>query len=313
MSKGDRKSDYFSKVHALFRQYRKAFIVGIDNVGSSQMHLIRASIRDQAVLLMGKNTMIKKAMKDIVPEMPDIESLFPYIKGNVGFVFTNGDLKTVRDAMVSHKIAAPAKVGSISQCTVSIPAGNTGISPDKTSFFQALGISTKVVKGAIEILNDVLILKEGDRVGASESELLGMLNIMPFTYGIVCYYCYDNGAIFEPEMLDVTDNTLLSIYNKALNSIAALSLRVSFPTAASIPHSVIAGFKNLLAVSLSSEYSFPASEKLKHALANRDSFVPAHVSTEACSSSGITSVATSTVEEAKAEESDEEMGFGLFD
>lgn len=309
MSKGDRKAEYFSKVHALFRQYSKIFIVNVDNVGSSQMHQIRSSIRGQAILLMGKNTMVKKAMRDIVSEFPHIEALFPLVKGNVGLVFTNGDLKSVRDAMTSHKVAAPAKVNVIAQCSVTIPAGNSGISPDKTSFFQALGIPTKVVKGAIEILNDVLILKEGDRVGASEAELLSMLNIMPFTYGVVVENVYDNGAIFPSSMLDVTDEALMKIYNEALNNVAALSLRVSFPTVASVPHSLINGFKSLLAVSLSTDYSFPASEKLKDALANPQAFAAVSAPSSASQSS---STAPAAKEEPK-EESDEDMGIGLFD
>lgn len=307
MSKGDRKADYFGKVHDLFRTYRKLFIVCVDNVSSSQMHQIRSSIRENAVLLMGKNTMIKKAMREIVSELPDIESLFPFIKGNVGFVFTNGDLKDVRDIMLSNKVEAPAKVGAVSQCSVSIPAGNTGIAPDKTSFFQALGISTKVVKGAIEILSDVNILKEGDRVGASEAELLTMLNITPFKYGLVVERVYDNGAIFDPVMLDITDEAIMKIYNSALNNVAAISLGISFPTVAAVPHLLISGFKDLLAASLSTDYSFPASQRLKDALANPQAFAAPVVSATAP-----VAKASAPKEEPK-EESDEEMGFGLFD
>ncbi|KAM0684602.1 ribosomal protein P0 (A0) (L10E) [Mitosporidium daphniae] len=308
MSKGDRKSDYFGKVHDLFRTYRKIFVVGVDNVSSTQMHQIRHSIRGKAVLLMGKNTMIKKAMRDIVSELPDIEALFPVIKGNVGFVFTNEDLKEVRDIILSNKIDAPAKVGTVSQCDVIIPPGNTGISPDKTSFFQTLGIPTKVVKGAIEILNEVSLLKEGHRVGASEAELLSMLSIMPFKYGFVLESVYDNGAIFGPEMLDITEESMMKIYNSTLNDIAAISLAISFPTVASVPHMLINGFKDLLACSLSTDYSFPASQRLKDALANPQAFAPA-----AAAPAASAAPAKAAAKEEPEEESDQEMGFGLFD
>ena len=309
MSKGDRKAEYFGKVHDLFRTYQRIFVVGVDNVSSSQMHQIRHSIRGKAVLLMGKNTMIKKAMREIVSELPDIEALFSCIRGNVGLVFTNNDLKMVRDIILANKIDAPAKVGVLSQCNVTIPPGNTGISPDKTSFFQTLGISTKVVKGAIEIINEIPLLKEGERVGASEAELLTMLGITPFKYGFVLEHIYDNGAIFSPAMLDITDEALMKIYNSALNNVAAVSLAIAFPTVAAVPHMLINGFKNLLACSLSTDYSFPASQRLKDALANPQAFAPAAF-TPAASSAAPAKVA---VAEAPKEESDEEMGFGLFD
>lgn len=33
-----------------------------------------------------------------------------------------------------------------------VPSGNTGLGPEKTSFFQALSITTKISRGTIEIL-----------------------------------------------------------------------------------------------------------------------------------------------------------------
>jgi len=308
MAKGDRKAEYFPKVHSMFRQYQKVFLVGVDNVGSSQMHQIRSAIRVKGNLLMGKNTMIKKAMRDLIEEMPQIESLMPYIKGNVGLVFTNEDLRDVRDLIVANKVPAAAKVGVIAQCSVSIPAGNSGISPDKTSFFQQLGISTKVVKGAIEILNDVQVIKEGDRVGASEAELLTMLNITPFQYGCVINLVYDNGNIFEPAILDVTDSVIMTHYNSALENVASMSLALGIPTVASVPHVLINGFKDLLAVALGTEgISFEAADKIKEMLKNPQQFAPA-----ASSSAPASTSAAPAKEEAK-EESEEEMGFGLFD
>ncbi|MFN9945103.1 MAG: hypothetical protein ACK56I_37110 [bacterium] len=39
--------------------------------------------------------------------------------------------------------------------------------PEKTSFFQALSIPTKITKGTIEIISDVPLIKAGDRVSFS--------------------------------------------------------------------------------------------------------------------------------------------------
>lgn len=72
--------------------------------------------------------------------------LLPYIRGNVGFVFTRGDLVEVRDKLLENKVRAPARAGAIAPCPVVIPAQNTGLGPEKTSFFQALSIPTKISK-----------------------------------------------------------------------------------------------------------------------------------------------------------------------
>ena len=149
------------------------------------MQQIRISLRGHAVVLMGKNTMMRKAIRGHLQTNPDLECLLPHIRGNVGFVFTKEDLVSVRDLLLSNKVKAPARAGAIAPLDVEIPAQNTGMGPEKTSFFQALNIPTKITKGTIEIMNTVDLIKTGDKVGMSESTLLTMLGIMPFSYGLV--------------------------------------------------------------------------------------------------------------------------------
>lgn len=79
----------------LLDEYPKCFLVGADNVGSTQMQQIRISLRGHSIVLMGKNTMMRKAIRDHLETNPALEKLLPYIKGNVGFVFTRGDLVEV--------------------------------------------------------------------------------------------------------------------------------------------------------------------------------------------------------------------------
>merc|ERR1711988_898291 len=119
-----------------------------------------------------------------------------------------GELVTVRDLLLANKKAAPAKAGAIAPVDVTIPAQNTGMGPEKTSFFQALSIPTKITKGTIEIIQDVHIIKKEDKVGASEATLLNMLKISPFTYGLIIQKVYDSGSVFSPEILDITDDDI---------------------------------------------------------------------------------------------------------
>ena len=90
--------------------------------------------------------------------------ILPYLVGNIGFIFTKEDLSEVRDLVLSNKKRAPAKAGSIAPLDVFVPAGNTGMGPEKTSFFQALAIPTKITKGTIEILSDIHLIKKDYKV-----------------------------------------------------------------------------------------------------------------------------------------------------
>ena len=49
-------------------------------------------------------------------------------------------------------------------------------------------------------------------MGASEATLLNMLNISPFTYGLVVQQVYDQGTVFSPRVLDITDEDLIKSF-----------------------------------------------------------------------------------------------------
>jgi len=306
----DKKAEYFSKLRELLEEYKSIFIVGVDNVSSQQMHEIRRALRGDATVLMGKNTMVRRAIRGFLSELPQFEKLLPYVKGNVGFVFTNQDLKTIRDVLVSNVVAAPAKAGAIAPKDVYIPAGNTGMEPGKTSFFQALGVPTKIARGTIEIVSDVQVVAKETRVGPSEATLLNMLNISPFTYGMSVVQVYDDGQVFPASILDITDDELVGHFVSAINTIACISLAVGYPTIPSVGHSVVNHYKNVLAVSIATDYTFEGSEAIKDRLANPDAYAAAAPAAGAAESS---SAAAEEAAPAEEDESDDDMGMGLFD
>jgi len=309
LSKAGKKEEYFQKLKTYLSEFNSIFIVNVDNVGSNQMHEVRKALRGEAKILMGKNTMVRRAIRILQVENPDYEKLMPSVRGNIGFVFTNLDLKTIRDKVLTNRVKAPAKAGALAPVDVYIPAGNTGMEPGKTSFFQALGVPTKIARGTIEIINEVHLIKVGYRVGASEAALLNMLNISPFTYGLNVIQVYDNGTVFHPSVLDIEEETLLANFVAGIKNIAAISLQIGYPTVASVPHSIINSYKNLLAVSIATEYTFPGAEKVKAYLADPSAFAVAAAPAAASASSA------AKVEEKVEEkdESDDDMGFGLFD
>lgn len=309
--KGTWKANYFVKVTELFDTYPKCFIVGADNVGSKQMQQIRMSLRGKAVVLMGKNTMMRKAIRGHLENNPQLEKIIPHIKNNVGFVFTKEDLIEVRDVIRDNKVPAAARAGAVAPLDVDIPAQNTGLGPEKTSFFQALSIPTKIAKGSIEILNEVNLIKKGDRVGASEATLLQMLKISPFFFGLEIVSVYDSGSVFEPSILDITPTQIRSRFMSGVANVAAISLQIGYPTIASVPHSIANGFKNLLAIAAVTDITFEQAEKMKAYLADPSAFaaVAAPVAAAAAAPAG----KKEEKKEESEEEEDDDMGFGLFD
>uniref|UniRef100_A0A452FRI0 Large ribosomal subunit protein uL10 n=1 Tax=Capra hircus TaxID=9925 RepID=A0A452FRI0_CAPHI len=225
------KSNCFLKIIQLLDHYPKCFIVGADNMGSKQRQQIPMSLCGKAVVLMGKNTMMCKAIKAL-------EKLLPHIQGNVGFVFTKEDLPEIRDMLLASKVPAVARAGAKAACEVTVP----------TSFFQALGITTKISRGTIEILSDVQLIKTGDKVGSSETMLLNMLNISPFSFGLVIQQVFDNGSIYNPV---------------GVRNVPSVCLQIGYLTVW------------VLALSVETDYTFPLAEKVKAFLADLFAFVTA--------------------------------------
>ena len=99
---------------------------------------------------------------------------------------------------------------------------------------------------------------------------------------------------------------------QGVSNVAAVSLAIGYPTAASVPHSLVNGFKNLLAVAVATDITFKEAETMKEILAD-----PSKLAALTAAAAAPVAAAEEAKEEAKKEESEEEsdddMGFGLFD
>ncbi|KDD72928.1 hypothetical protein H632_c2720p0, partial [Helicosporidium sp. ATCC 50920] len=263
-----------AKLCDLLDTYSKALVVHADNVGSKQMMDIRAGLRGDSVLLMGKKTMIRRCIRQYVDRTGNDQwvPLLDLLEGNVGIIFTKADLNDLRDRVSKYTVGAPARVGVVAPTDVTIYAGNTGMDPSQTSFFQALNVPTKINKGTVEIVSDMHLITAGDKVGASQATLLAKLGIKPFTYGLVLRNVYDNGALYNPKVLDITEDDLVAAMSRGIANVAAASLQLNFPTLASAPHSIVHGFKNVLSVAVATDYSFPLADKVKAYLADPSAF-----------------------------------------
>jgi len=301
------KASYFTKVRRLLSEYEKVFICDADNVTSKQFQDIRQGMRGRGEVLMGKNTMMKRAIRDMVNDKPELERLLPLIKKNIGFVLTNGDLKEIRDLVLTFKVPAAARSGAIAPVAVTVPPQNTGLGPEKTSFFQALSIPTKISRGCIEITSPVQLLSVGDKVSESAAMLLNMLKISPFTYGLDILTIYDAGAVFDPAILDITEDDIRARFMSGVSNVAAVSLAIGYPTVASVPHSIANGFRNLMAVAAVTDIEFKQVAELKAYLADPSAFAAAAPAAEETKEE-----AAAAAPEESEEESDEDFGFDMF-
>jgi len=321
----EKKQRYFKKVNELLDTFQKIMIVTCDNVQSQQLHKIRIALRGKAEIVMGKNTSIKKVLvmrRDANPSEANnllhlklvTEGL---IKLNVGLVLFNGSPSDILDVIAKNKVQSPARQGATAPIEVVINAGVTTLEPTKTSFFQTLNIPTKINKGTIEILKDVIVIRPGDKVGSSEAALLAMLKINPFYYGLEVQKVYDNGSVYGKEVLTMTEDDKFAKFAAGVQRVAALSLALGYPTKASFPHLLMDTFKNVLSVSLGTEYTFKAlgADELRTAIKEGKAIGGAAAPAPAAAAKGAPAAAPAAAakKEEPEEEEDAAPAMDLFD
>jgi large subunit ribosomal protein LP0 len=224
-------------------------------------------------MIMGKNTLMKASLKaaNTAPEEgdedyaerketwaanPNIPLIMKELQGNTNLIFTNGDLGEIKEVLNSNVRPSPAKSGMIAPDDVYIPAGPTGLDPKKTSFFQTLQIQTKIVKAQIDIAVAKQVIFKDEKINSTQAALLDLLKIYPFEYKMQVTKVLQDGNVYSAGVLDLSTDIILAKFQKAIKNQASLSLASGYTTTASAPHSLLNGFKNLLAVSLASGWSF---------------------------------------------------------
>mmetsp|Transcript_18553 Transcript_18553/g.33237 ORF Transcript_18553/g.33237 Transcript_18553/m.33237 type:complete len:324 (+) Transcript_18553:81-1052(+) len=315
-----KKNAYFEKLINLCVNHPNALLVGIDHVASKQMQDIRIELRGKAVVLMGKNTMIRKALQIGHEKYPDagMESLRAQVKGNLGFIFAiTCSLDEIREVIGKYKMPSAAKSGQEALCDLDIPSGPTGMDPSQTSFFQALNIATKIVKGQIELVSAFKILTKGERVSPSAAVLLGKLNIKPFEYGMIVEMVYQNSACFPASVLDIKESVLVSKFLGGVANMAAFSREVGIPTEAGIPHAFGNAFRNVASLVADISFTFKEVEPVKAFLEDPEAYAAANPVAAASGPADAGEAAAAPAEEAakpvEEEEEEEDMDFDLFD
>jgi large subunit ribosomal protein LP0 len=239
-------------------------------------------------------------------DRPHLNVLLRQLTGNVGMIFSNGDLSEIKAVLDKQAREAPAKPGMLAPSDVTIQPGPTGLDPKQTQFFQALNIQTKIVKAQIEIANPVKVIKEGDKVNQSQAALLEKLKIRPFEYKMHVRKVMDGGKLYPASVLNIKTEDIMKAFVTAGTNLTATSLGSGYIVPSAAQHLILNAFRNLACASFGSDWSFPQAEKIKGSGAPAASSAPAKVEAKKEEPKKV-----EKKEEPPAEE-DMDMG-GLFD
>merc|ERR1719453_733185 len=180
--------------------------------------------------------------------------------------------------------------------------------PSQTSFFQALNIGTKIVKGQIELVTAFPVLKTGEKVTPGAATLLAKLGIKPFEYGMEVQMVFQDASVFSAAVLDISDAVLIEKFMRGVSNMAALSRELGIPTEAGLPHMFGNTFRNVASLVSDIDFTFKEVEDVKKFLADPSAFAAAQASAAPVAAAGGGAAKVEKKVEVEEEE-EEEMEF----
>jgi len=223
-----RKLKFAEKLNLLLDSHEKVMTVGLDNVGSKALSETRKQLRLRNIhMLKGKNTLTRKVLQLRAQKLTgqgrkylaeETLKLLSMVGGNVGFIFmpVNVTPEKLCEDLTRNKVVRAAKAGMVAPCDVFVNPGPTRCDPTTTGVFQNIGFSTKIQSGQVQILSRLRVVKAGEKVTQSAAEILAMLNIKPFEYGLTGQHIYEDGIVLPAKSFDEVRRGIFDAYRNVL-------------------------------------------------------------------------------------------------
>jgi len=232
----DWKKAEVEELKNLIENHKVLVISGLNKVRTAQIQELRKKFRSEVQFKCVKNTLLNFALRESSIKKPNIEKLQECLDGSIMLLFTDLNPFKLSILFEKNKIKLPARAGDKAQTDIIIPEGNTGIPPGPIiSEFSEVGLPTKIEGGSIWITKDTVALKKDEIVSHKLASILSRLGVKPMEAGLTLKAAYDEGAIYQQEILQVNLDELTRKLGEAITSAYNLTVNSSFPTPESLP------------------------------------------------------------------------------
>lgn len=246
------KREMIEEFKRLFKSHPTIAIADLYKVGSSQLHKIRRKFRGVALLRVAKNTLVKRALKELGGEL---EALSKYMEGQNILIFSKENPFKLAKMLEEAKVPSPARAGDIAPEDIVVPEGNTGLPPGPIlSEFSEVGLPARISSGSIWITRTTVVAKKGEVISSRLASVLTRLGIKPIFIGLSLKAAFSEGLLFPAEALKLDLEALRSDIAKAWEDAFKLALAVDYPTAETAPVLLAKGYKTALTLAILAGY-----------------------------------------------------------
>ncbi|MBS7640563.1 MAG: 50S ribosomal protein L10 [Candidatus Bathyarchaeia archaeon] len=224
------KAEKVKEIKSLLSKYHVLGVASLYKVRAQQLQEIRSKLEGIAHLKVYKNTLVRRALKELRDD-PSADKFWEYTQGSNVYIFTNYNPFKLAMMLEKCKVRVPAKAGDVATEDIVVPAGNTGLPPGPIiSQLNSLGIPTRIESGSIWVVKDTIVARKGDVISENLSSILSRLGIKPIELGLTIKAVYDNGVVITEGELKLDfegyKKGISEAYVQALN----LAVNAAYPT-----------------------------------------------------------------------------------
>ena len=233
-----KNKEFAQRIRKLLEKYSIIGVIDVSDLPAPQFQRIRMLLRKNAKVLIAKKNLIELVLGEFEEKFKGISKLVSKADGVVGLIFTNDNPFTLYKIIQKNKSRAPARANQIALSDIIVPAGPTNFAPGP--IIGELGtVKIKAGVGAggkIEIKEDSLVVKEGEQISAQLAGILSRLGIEPMEVGLNVKAIYEEGTIYEKDVLDVDSDAILEDLKFSASESFKLSVGLNYYTKENIAY-----------------------------------------------------------------------------
>jgi large subunit ribosomal protein L10 len=249
-----KKRMMYHELQELPKKYDVIALSKMTKVRATQLMMIRKKLRNDIKILIIKNKVAQRAFEKI-KDVPGLESLSKELEGQCGLIFTQISPFKLNLIFDQNKVFLPAKGGDIASKEISIPAGNTGITPGPVlSEFKEANVPTKIDQGSIWISRDTTIARQGEVISQKLASLMSKLNIKPIEAGIALNFAIAAGLLLRESDIKINLEEYRNEMSRSFQEALALATEAGYLTSETIIPSLLKAHQKAAALSSESGY-----------------------------------------------------------
>ena len=248
----------------------------MSKVRATQLMTIRKKFRNDIKIRVIKNRVAQRSFQKL-NNRSDLEYLSKELEGQCALLFTNISPFKLNLIFDKNKVFLPAKGGDIATKDITVPAGNTGISPGPVlSEFKEANVVTKIDQGTIWVSKDTVVARAGSIIPQKLASLMSKLNIKPIEAGISISLAIAEGMVLKENDLRINLDEYRDELSRSLNAAISLAIESSYPNTETIAYLIRKANQNAMALATQSGYLSPDTVQIILAKANANSQIIAN-------------------------------------